>query len=83
MPKIKKILKSENLVLAAYRKVPVEKILGEIAHSCMPNISLFIKPTEKDLIRVFETGLIQAQNILKKYTWMTKNYTFVSCHQKN
>ena len=48
LPKIKKILKSENLVLAAYRKVPVdEKVLGEIAHSCLPEIfQLFIKPTE-------------------------------------
>ena len=69
LPKIKKILKSENLVLAAYRKVPVnEKILGEIAYSCMPNIfQLFIKPNEKDFNQdVFETGLIQARKYLEE-----------------
>mgnify|MGYP001163004024 FL=1 len=69
LPKIKKFLKSENLVLAAYRKVPVnERILGEIAYSCMPNIfQLFIKPTEKDFNQdVFETGLIQARKYLEE-----------------
>ena len=69
LPKIKKILKSENLVLAAYRKVPIdEKILGEIAHSCLPEIfQLFIKPTEKDFNQeVFETGLIQARKHIEE-----------------
>jgi glutamate synthase (NADPH/NADH) large chain len=69
LPKIKKILKSENLALAAYRKVPVdEKILGEIAHSCLPEIfQLFIKPTEKDFNQeVFETGLIQARKYIEE-----------------
>ena len=69
LPKIKKILKSENLVLAAYRKVPVdEKVLGEIAHSCLPEIfQLFIKPTEKDFNQeVFETGLIQARKYIEE-----------------
>ena len=69
LPKIKKILKSENLVLSAYRKVPVDKtILGEIAYSCMPQIfQLFIKPIEKDFNQdVFETGLIQARKYLEE-----------------
>jgi glutamate synthase (NADPH/NADH) large chain len=69
LPKIKKILKSENLALAAYRKVPIdEKILGEIAHSCLPEIfQLFIKPTEKDFNQeVFETGLIQARKYIEE-----------------
>ena len=69
LPKIKKILKSENLVLSAYRKVPVDKtILGKIAHSCMPQIfQLFIKPIEKDFNQdVFETGLIQARKYLEE-----------------
>ena len=69
LPKIKKILKSENLLLSAYRKVPVDKtILGEIAYSCMPQIfQLFIKPIEKDFNQdVFETGLIQARKYLEE-----------------
>ena len=69
LPKIKKILKSENLVLSAYRKVPVDKtILGKIAYSCMPKIfQLFIKPIEKDFNQdVFETGLIQARKYLEE-----------------
>src|SRR5210317_2163364 len=69
LPKIKKILKSENLALAAYRKVPIdEKILGEIAHSCLPEIfQLFIKPSEKDFNQeVFETGLIQARKYIEE-----------------
>ena len=79
LPKIKKILKSENLVLAAYRKVPVdEKILGEIAHSCMPEIfQLFIKPTEKDFNQdVFETGLIQARKYIEEI-YMDDNKLYV------
>ena len=79
LPKIKKIIKSENLVLAAYRKVPVdEKILGEIAHSCMPEIfQLFIRPTEKDFNQdVFETGLIQARKYIEEI-YMDDNKLYV------
>ena len=48
LPKIKKILKNENLDLTAIRKVPVnKKILGKIALDCLPNIyQLFIQSTD-------------------------------------
>jgi glutamate synthase (NADPH/NADH) large chain len=49
--------------------VPVdEKILGDIAKSCLPEIfQLFIKPTEKDFNQeVFETGLIQARKYIEE-----------------
>lgn len=69
LPKIKKILKSENLALVAYRRVPVdEKILGEIAYSCLPEIfQLFIKPNEKDFNQeAFETSLFQARKCIEE-----------------
>ena len=44
LPKIKKILKNENLTLKAIREVPIEiSVLGEIAAKCLPKIyQLFI-----------------------------------------
>ena len=51
LPKIKNILKSENLELITYREVPVnKKVLGEIALDCLPNIyQIFISPNSQNL----------------------------------
>jgi len=69
LPKIKKILKNENLQLITHRLVPTqEKILGKIASECMPQIyQLFIKPMNKDFSQdIFETSLIQARKFIEE-----------------
>jgi len=69
LPKIKKILKNENLQLITHRLVPTQKkILGKIASECMPQIyQLFIKPMNKDLSQdIFETSLIQARKFIEE-----------------
>ena len=69
LPKIKKILKDENLQLITHRLVPTKKnILGKIALDCMPQIyQLFIKPNSKDFNQdIFETSLIQARKFIEE-----------------
>ena len=69
LPKIKKILKDENLQLITHRLVPTKKnILGKIALDCMPQIyQLFIKPNSKDFNQdIFETSLIQARKCIEE-----------------
>ena len=69
LPKIKKILKDENLKLITHRLVPTKKnILGRIAIDCMPQIyQLFIKPNSKDFNQdIFETSLIQARKCIEE-----------------
>ncbi|MDC3225400.1 glutamate synthase large subunit [Gammaproteobacteria bacterium] len=69
LPKIKKILKNENLQLITHRLVPTqEKILGKIASECMPQIyQLFIKSMNKDFSQdIFETSLIQARKFIEE-----------------
>ena len=69
LPKIKKILKNENLDLTAFRKVPVnKKILGEIALDCLPNIyQLFIQSTDATFYEEqFETNLYQARKLIEE-----------------
>ena len=64
LPKIKKILKDENLELVAHREVPVkENILGKIALECAPKIyQVFIKSLEDDFNqKIFDTGLLQSR----------------------
>ena len=68
LPKIKKILKNENLQLITHRLVPTqEKILGKISSECMPQIyQLFIKSMNKDFSQdIFETSLIQARKFIE------------------
>ena len=69
LPKIKKILKNENLDLTAIRKVPVnKKILGKIALDCLPNIyQLFIQSTDTTFYEEqFETNLYQARKLIEE-----------------
>ena len=69
LPKIKKILRDENLQLITHRLVPTKKnILGKIALDCMPQIyQLFIKPNSKDFNQdIFETSLIQARKFIEE-----------------
>src|SRR6056300_629702 len=69
LPKLKKILKNENLQLITHRLVPTQKkILGKIASECMPQIyQLYIKPMNKDFSQdIFETSLIQARKFIEE-----------------
>ena len=66
---IKKILKRENLILTAVRKVPTnEKILGDIAIECLPKIyQLYIQSSEKTFYEEqFETNLYQARKLIEE-----------------
>ena len=69
LPKIKKILKDENLELVAHREVPVkENILGKIALECAPKIyQVFIKSLEDDFNqKIFDTGLLQSRKFIEE-----------------
>ena len=69
LPKIKKILKNENLTLKAIREVPIEiSVLGEIAAKCLPKIyQLFIESTDSTFYEdKFETNLFQARKFIEE-----------------
>ena len=81
IPKIKKILKSENLKLSALRSVPINKhILGSIAKNCLPNIyQLFIQSTDKVFYEEkFETNLYQARKLIEEIHSNDEQFYFCS-----
>ena len=85
IPKIKKILKSENLKLSALRSVPTNKhILGSIAKNCLPNIyQLFIQSTDKVFYEEkFETNLYQARKLIEEIHSNDEKFYFSSFSSK-
>ena len=69
LPRIKKILKNENLKLVTYREVPVnKKVLGDIALKCLPNIyQIFISPSNEDISEnQFQTSLLQSRKFIEE-----------------
>ena len=69
LPKLKKILKNEDLQLEAVRQVPVnKKILGTIALDCLPKIyQLFVSATKDDVSEEeFECSLLQARKFFEE-----------------
>ena len=85
IPKIKKILKSENLKLSALRLVPTNKhILGSIAKNCLPNIyQLFIQSTDKVFYEEkFETNLYQARKLIEEIHSNDEQFYFCSFSSK-
>ena len=78
---IKKILKRENLILTAVRKVPTnEKILGDIAIECLPKIyQLYIQSSEKTFYEEqFETNLYQARKLIEEIHADDEKFYFCS-----
>ena len=78
---IKKILKKENLILTAVRKVPTnEKILGDIAIECLPKIyQLYIQSSEKTFYEEqFETNLYQARKLIEEIHADDEKFYFCS-----
>ena len=85
IPKIKKILKTENLKLSAVRPVPTNKnILGSIAKNCLPNIyQLFIQSTDKVFYEEkFETNLYQARKLIEEIHSNDEQFYFSSFSSK-
>ena len=69
LPKIKKILKDENLKLLTYRRVPVnKKILGNIALDCLPNVyQIYISSIDTKLTEdKFQTSLLQSRKFIEE-----------------
>ena len=78
---IKKILKRENLILTAVRKVPTnKKILGDIAIECLPKIyQLYIQSSEKTFYEEqFETNLYQARKLIEEIHADDEKFYFCS-----
>ena len=85
LPKINKMLKSENLQLITHRNVPVNRdILGKIALDCIPNIyQLFIKSiNESSNQDSFETSLIQARKFIEEIFMDDEKLYFCSMSSK-
>ncbi len=85
LPKIKKILKSENLLLKAVRPVPINtKILGSIAKNCLPNIyQLYIQSTDKVFYEEkFETNIYQARKLIEEIYLDDEKLYFCSLSSK-
>ena len=85
LPKIKSILKSENLELITYREVPVnKKVLGRIALDCLPNIyQIFISSkNKKETETVFQTSLLQARKFIEEIYLNDEKLYFCSFSSK-
>ena len=85
LSKINKILKKENLILKAVRKVPVnKKILGDIALECLPKIhQLFIQSSDKTFYEEkFETNLYQARKLIEEIYFDDEKLYFCSLSSK-